>query len=114
MPAGHRGSLEAFIETVLHGNHLHVSALQIPVQQALVGLDQGDVVAIDTELTTTHVIAQTARLDWRLTMLLRVRQTGTFSTFTHVSNSTKSRSTAETRPWMWEDERSTRRGHSCG
>ena len=46
----------------LHGNHLHVSALQVPVKGLLVALDNGDIVGVEAELATASMFAQRGAL----------------------------------------------------
>jgi hypothetical protein len=54
------------------------------MQFVLVGFDNGDIMDIDTELSTTQMLAQTGRLDRRRSrMLLRVCQIEALTAETH-------------------------------
>jgi hypothetical protein len=48
-----------------HSNHLHVTALQVFLELVLVGVDHGDIVTIDAELTSLGVICQAVMHRWR-------------------------------------------------
>lgn len=64
-------------EKDLHGDHLHMSPLQISVQLALVGVDEDCVVTI--EMVARQSVAETGRIDAiRFGMLLVAYQARTF------------------------------------
>jgi hypothetical protein len=62
-----------------------MSPFQLSVQLALIGFDNGYIVAFDTELAATQMGAQTGRFDRiRPGPLLRIRETEAFSASAHL------------------------------
>jgi hypothetical protein len=47
------GAIQVERRKDVHGNHLHVSALQVSVQLALISLDNADILGFETELAAT-------------------------------------------------------------
>lgn len=78
----------------LHGNHLHMSSLQIPVKLVLIGLDDLNILFLDTELSAMKMFTQACRFNLSDAcpsgLLLRVCESQTLSAFTHVEDSTGS------------------------
>lgn len=46
----------------LHGDHLHVAALQRALELILVGVDHGDIVSVHTELAALCLVVERTRL----------------------------------------------------
>lgn len=55
-----------------HGNHLHVTTLEVTVQLGLIGFDHANVGLVDAELTTAQMVSQRRRLAV-VALLLHVR-----------------------------------------
>ena len=68
----HVSIYKAFSALSLHGNHLHVSALQVAMQLVLVRMDDANILRINTELPPPYMLAERCRL-WRrwMTALLK-------------------------------------------
>ena len=76
--------LESFSGKYLHGNHLHVSSFQPPVQLPLIGFDHAYIVGIEAKLAAMRVFPQAGRVDCMdAGLLLRVGQGEAFSPKTH-------------------------------
>jgi len=72
-------------DSTADGNHLHVSALQVSVQLALISLDNADILGFETELAATQMVTQWRRVDGiRLEMFLRIREREAFSASAHL------------------------------
>lgn len=76
---------------ILHRNHLHVSPFQISVQFALIGFHNCDIVGLETELSTTYMVAQRSRIDGVGPLFFWVLKCETFSASTHLCKLTSSR-----------------------
>lgn len=72
-----------------------MSPFQTSVQLALIGFDDGYIVALDAELATPDMFAQTGRFDCSGLLLLRIRESETFSASAHLGSSRRSRSSVE-------------------
>lgn len=96
----------------LHGNHLHVTALETAMQLVLVGVNEADILFCNRELLPARVLSQRVRLAVMPASLLRVHRISGFeasSTICHVTRELPSK-----RKWRNEEKMGQERSANEG